>query len=224
MDKKKTLESSMDDLAQNLQVLKHAIDIEPNNPIHLYEYCLSLRALSRTMEAVPYLEKLNEHEDWYGNEISSAALGILGFLGLSVMLDQITAPMVDFFRNTTKRVGEASEWSDVRLAVPYALLLSRERNYPQSADVLERCVKSGLVAHDVLVTLSERISPVVLLLSIYKQLDQDDALYSFIGELPQLLAETGIDLNEIFEVVHAQDQELFDHIFELLRQRNQESG
>ena len=219
----KVVQHAQGDLSRKLdrrsRVLDKAMELEADNPNLLYEYCLTQRGLSRTDRTLGYLNRLPRQRQWFKDKRDSAAIGLLGFLGLAVLLNQVSSEHVRFFETTGQDVGDRINWSDVRLAVPYALWLKRAGRARDSIEILLQCIRNGIAGADAPVSLNERISPIVILLSLFHELKQSEAMYAFIGELADHLDASGLDLETVFEVVYGQDAELFAYIFEVLRTR-----
>lgn len=211
---------SPEQLAKRVEEYESLLQNDGDSADHLYNLCLNLRALGQTEKALKYFEAVPRYSNWFTGRIESSVAGVLGFIGLAVLLNQTSPELVNFFKQTGLKVGESASWSDVRLAVPYALFLNRETKPDHAATVLYSCIKSGIAPENALVSDNERISPYVLLLSLYQEIGDEDRLYQFIGEMPDLLNTVNLEMEKVFEVVLAQDQALFDHIFTVLRKRS----
>lgn len=206
-------------LEQKAAILETTMKEKPDNPQSLYEYCLIQRDLGKTEKVLPYLKRLSSHKSWFEGRSHSAATGVLGFLGLAVLLNQVDQELEKYFIQQGQTVGESLRWADVRLTVPFALVLKRQEQAERSAEVLLQCIRGGIAPQDVPVSVNEQISPIVLLLAIYKDLGLEDEMYQFIGEMPALLESTGLDMENVFGVVHAQDTALFEYVFDLLKRK-----
>ncbi len=207
-------------LRTNAAELADILIENPDSATALYQYCLNLRMLGETEKALRYLESVPNIPDFFDAEAHQSAVGVLGFIGLAVLLNQGSPELVDYFRTRAREVGKSCAWADVRLAVPYALFLNRSGKADEAISILLSCIESGIVPEDVSVALPERISPAVLLLSLYDELGQEEEMYQFVGKMTQLLKKASLEMEQVFEVVYAQDPDLFDRIFAILKQRS----